>query len=1054
MLPIDDSVDQIYNTDPIYICYPGMTQLIRCTIPTLSTYATLRRLSRSDRQCWPYLHMSRCEDSVDQIYNTDPIYQCLNEKTQFIRYTIPTLCTYATMIRLGRSVYNTDSIYICYQEKTQSIRYTIPTVSTYITMRRLNRSDIQYRFYLHMLPREDSVDQIYNTDPIYICYQEKTQSIRYTITDPIYIYYHREDSVDQIYNTDPIYICYHEKTQSIRYTIPTLSTYVTMRRLSSSDIQYRPYLHMLPWEDSVHQIYNTTLSTYITHEKTQSIRYTIPTLSTYITMRRLSQSDIQYRPYLHILPREDSVNQIYNTDPIYIYYHEKTQSIRYTIPTLSTYVSVNQIYNTDPIYICYHEKTQSIRYTIPTISTYVTMRRLSQSDIQYRPYLHILPWEDSVNQIYNTDPIYIYYPWEDSVNQIYNTDPIYICYHEKTQSIRYTIPTLSTYVTMRRLSHQIYNTDHIYIYTMRRLSQSDIQYRPYLHILPWEDSVNQIYNTDPIYICYHEKTQSIRYTIPTLSTYVTKRRLSQSDIQYRPYLHMLPREDSVNQIYNTDPIYIYYPWEDSVNQIYNTDPIYICYHEKTQSIRYTIPTLSTYVTMRRLNQSDIQYRPYLHMLPWEDSVNQIYNTDPIYICYQEKTQSIRYTIPTLSTYVTMRRLSQSDIQYRPYLHMLPWEDSVNQIYNTDPIYICYHEKTQSIRYTIPTLSTYVTKRRLSQSDIQYRPYLHMLPMRRLSQSDIQYRPYLHMLPWEDSINQIYNTDHIYIYYHEKTQSIRYTIPTLSTYVTMRRLSQSDIQYRPYLHMLPWEDSVNQIYNTDPIYICYQENRHSQSDIQYRPYLYICYHEKTQSIRYTIPTLSTYVTKRRLSQSDIQYRPYLHILPMRRLSQSDIQYRPYLHILPWEDSVNQIYNTDPIYICYHEKTQSIRYTIPTLSTYVTKRRLSQSDIQYRPYLHMLPREDSVNQIYNTDPIYIYYPWEDSVNQIYNTDPIYICYHEKTQSIRYTIPTLSTYITMRRLSSSDTQYRPYLHMLPWEDSINQINNTDHIYICYHEKTQSIR
>ena len=191
------------------------------------------------------------------------------------------------------------------------------------------------------------------------------------------------------------------------------------------------------------------------------------------------------------------------------------------------------------------------------------MRRLSQSDKQYRPYLHMLPWEDSVNQTYNTDPIYIYYPWEDSVNQIYNTDPICICYHEKTQSIRYTIPTLSAYVTKRKLS------------------QSDIQYRPYLHMLPREDSVNQIYNIDPIYIYY-------------------------------------PWEDSVNQIYNTDPIYIYYPWEDSVNQIYNTDPIYICYHEKTQSIRYTIPTLSTYITMRRLSQSDIQYRPYLHILQWED----------------------------------------------------------------------------------------------------------------------------------------------------------------------------------------------------------------------------------------------------------------------------------------------------------------------------------------------------------------------------------------------------------------------------------------------------
>jgi hypothetical protein len=206
------------------------------------------------------------------------------------------------------------------------------------------------------------------------------------------------------------------------------------------------------------------------------------------------------------------------------------------------------------------------------------------------------------------------------------------------------------------------------------------------------------------------------------------------------------------------------------------------------------------------------------MLPWEDSVDQIDNTDSIYICYHEKTQLIRYTI-------------------------------------TSPIYIYYHEKTQFIRYTMPTLSTYFTMRRLSHSDIQYRPYV---TMRRLSQSDIQYRPYRDMLPWEDSVNQIYNTDHICIYYHEKTQSIRYTIPTLSTYVIKRRLSQSDIQYRPYLHMLPWEDSVNQIYNTDPIYICYQEKTQS---IRYTiPTLstYIT-HEKTQSIRYTIPTLSTYIT---------------------------------------------------------------------------------------------------------------------------------------------------------------------------------------------------
>ena len=105
---------------------------------------------------------------------------------------------------------------------------------------------------------------------------------------------------------------------------------------------------------------------------------------------------------------------------------------------------------------------------------------------------------------------------------------------------------------------------------------------------------------------------------------------------------------------------------------------------------------------RRLSRSDIQYWPYLHILPWEDSVDQIYNTDPIYICFHEKTQSIRYTINAISTYITMRRLSRSGIQYRPYLNKLPWEDSVNQIYNTDHIYIYYHEKTQSSRYTIPT----------------------------------------------------------------------------------------------------------------------------------------------------------------------------------------------------------------------------------------------------------------------------------------------------------------------------------------------------------------
>jgi hypothetical protein len=160
--------------------------------------------------------------------------------------------------------------------------------------------------------------------------------------------------------------------------------------------------------------------------------------------------------------------------------------------------------------------------------------------------------------------------------------------------------------------------------------------------------------------------------------------------------------------------------------------------------------LSTYATMRRLSRSDIQYRPYLHMLPREDSVDQIYNTDPIYLCFNEKTQFIRYTIPTLSTYVTKRRRSRSDKQYRSYLQMLPM-------------------------------------RRLSLSDIQFRPYLHMLPMRRLGRSDIQYRPYLHMLPREDAVDQIYKTDPIYLH----------------LYVSMRRLSSPDIQYRPYLHMTPW-----------------------------------------------------------------------------------------------------------------------------------------------------------------------------------------------------------------------------------------------------------
>jgi hypothetical protein len=140
-----------------------------------------------------------------------------------------------------------------------------------------------------------------------------------------------------------------------------------------------------------------------------------------------------------------------------------------------------------------------------------------------------------------------------------------------------------------------------------------------------------------------------------------------------------------------------------------------------------LQALSTYITMRRLSQSDIQYRPYLHMLPWEDSVHQIYNTDIIYICYRKKTQWIRYTIPTLSTYVTLGWLSRSDVQYRPYQHMVPWEDSVDQVGNAGPIYICHDAKIQSIRYTILTLSTYVWMRRFSSSYIQYRPYLHMLP---------------------------------------------------------------------------------------------------------------------------------------------------------------------------------------------------------------------------------------------------------------------------------------------------------------------------------------
>jgi hypothetical protein len=245
---------------------------------------------------------------------------------------------------------------------------------------------------------------------------------------------------------------------------------------------------------------------------------------------------------------------------------------------------------------------------------------------------------------------------------------------------------------------------------MRRLSSSDIQFRLYLHMLPMRKLIRSDIQFQP-YL----------HMLPM-------RRLNRSDIQYRPYIHMLP----MRRLSRSDIQYRHYlhmlPREDSVAQIYI-------------------------------------YRSYLHMLRREDSVDQIYNTDPIYICYREKIQSLKYTIPALSTYVTTRRLSRSDIQYRLYLNMLPWEDAVDQTYNTGPIYIYYHEKSQFIRYTKPTVSTYVTKRWRSRSDIKYRSYLQMLTMRRLSRSDIQFRPYLH--------------------------------------VSMRRLSSPDIQYRPYLHMLPW-----------------------------------------------------------------------------------------------------------------------------------------------------------------------------------------------------------------------------------------------------------
>jgi hypothetical protein len=56
---------------------------------------------------------------------------------------------------------------------------------------------------------------------------------------------------------------------------------------------------------------------------------------------------------------------------------------------------------------------------------------------------------------------------------------------------------------------------------------------------------------------------------------------------------------------------------------------------------------------------------------------------------------------------------------------------------------------------------------------------------------------------------------IYIRYYEKTQFIGYTIPTLSTYFTMRRLSQSDIQYRCLsLLMVTYVNMVGIVYLID------------------------------------------------------------------------------------------------------------------------------------------------------------------------------------------------------------------------------------------------
>jgi hypothetical protein len=145
-----------------------------------------------------------------------------------------------------------------------------------------------------------------------------------------------------------------------------------------------------------------------------------------------------------------------------------------------------------------------------------------------------------------------------------------------------------------------------------------------------------------------------------------------------------------------------------------------------------IPTLSTYVTTIRLSRSDIQYDP-IYMLPWEDSVIQIYNyryciSDRLslrMVIYVDRAcNCISDRLSLLMVIYVDRACNctsdwRSDIQYWPYLPMFEWKDPVHQMYNTESMYICYHDKTQSIRYTIPIISTYVTKRRLSESDIQY-----------------------------------------------------------------------------------------------------------------------------------------------------------------------------------------------------------------------------------------------------------------------------------------------------------------------------------------------